>query len=469
MIGSIISAMPTVDAGGGGAASGATSAEAGAAFGEAVRSAGEGKEQHPGAKSSHAAERKSAKAEGKPAGKGETDAKTADAEDAAAAAATPGDILGRLLGTAMFTPKPEATADAEAGKDGKSDDGLNERIVITTVVDMADGKAVGEDAKTRVSLRVLKMETHFEPHLDGATLVDAETAAKAAESAGPASATAKGAEASDAKTVRKGFEEILQTLGRPAGAGEASPDGGEGQGDAAAGEGRSSASASTKGQERSKPSGNEFGMASADQARGENGAKSTAVGQIVSTQVADHIVRAFEGETRGSGDASATTRSDAPGAQILRMTAGGAALKTLSIQLQPQDLGRLDVSMRLIDGRLSVELAASEPATAQALAGDRHTLRKLLEHAGFSLDDAAITIVARDVGQTLTAASASGTASGDTQGQPGRSGAQAGNFGEGAASGGDGNRRDDADRRPSGRPAPEERRAPAAASGNIYL
>lgn len=106
------------------------------------------------------------------------------------------------------------------------------------------------------------------------------------------------------------------------------------------------------------------------------------------------------------------------------MRAGGAALKTLTIQLKPEHLGTLDVSMRLSEGRLTVELAASRADTAVLLAEDRGALRQLLERAGFSVDDAAITVIAKDIQPNATRA-ADGSASsgnGDNSGSGASSG-----------------------------------------------
>ncbi|RZI60956.1 MAG: flagellar hook-length control protein FliK, partial [Zymomonas sp.] len=108
--------------------------------------------------------------------------------------------------------------------------------------------------------------------------------------------------------------------------------------------------------------------------------------------------------------------SDLPNEAYLRMTAGGAALKTLTIQLQPETLGKLDVSMRLVDGQLTLEIAATEAETAKVLAQDREGLRKLLQHAGFSIDEASITIVSRDnSAQPQVRAAAAGESAGAQQ------------------------------------------------------
>ncbi|HEY9058320.1 MAG TPA: flagellar hook-length control protein FliK [Aurantimonas sp.] len=80
----------------------------------------------------------------------------------------------------------------------------------------------------------------------------------------------------------------------------------------------------------------------------------------------------------------------------LHLRAGGAALKTIQIQLQPEHLGKLDVTMRLVDGQLAVHLLASKAETALRLKDDAEGLKTLLSKAGFAVDDAAISIAVRD-------------------------------------------------------------------------
>ena len=139
-------------------------------------------------------------------------------------------------------------------------------------------------------------------------------------------------------------------------------------------------------------------------------------------QVAGRVIDAM-------GSTLASQRpSDLPSEAYLRMTAGGAALKTLTIQLQPETLGKLDVSMRLVDGQLTLEIAATEAETARVLAQDRDGLRKLLQHAGFSVDDASITIVTRDnSAQPLVRAAAASDAGGAQQDAGSNAGSDANN------------------------------------------
>lgn len=140
-------------------------------------------------------------------------------------------------------------------------------------------------------------------------------------------------------------------------------------------------------------------------------------------QVAGRII-----DTLGAVSTSPRSSERTSGDSYLRFTAGGAALKTLTIQLQPENLGVLDVSMRLIDGQLTLELAASEANTAKLLAEDQEGLRKLLQHAGFSMDEASITIVTRDpsADSRIEVASANASARQDGNGGSGANGSHSG-------------------------------------------
>ncbi|HEX2020022.1 MAG TPA: flagellar hook-length control protein FliK, partial [Aurantimonas sp.] len=95
-------------------------------------------------------------------------------------------------------------------------------------------------------------------------------------------------------------------------------------------------------------------------------------------------------------------RSDLSGSEAegnLRLRAGGAALKTIQIQLQPAHFGKLDVTMKLVDGHLAIQLLASEPETVMRLKDDTDGLKSLLSQSGFTVDEAAISIALRDPGQ----------------------------------------------------------------------
>ncbi len=83
-------------------------------------------------------------------------------------------------------------------------------------------------------------------------------------------------------------------------------------------------------------------------------------------QVAGPIMEAL-GDPAKAPAQSAPASSDAHPSHA----GGGGALKTLTIQLHPEHLGTVDVSMRLNEGRLTLELAASRSDTASMLLDDQ--------------------------------------------------------------------------------------------------
>ena len=137
-----------------------------------------------------------------------------------------------------------------------------------------------------------------------------------------------------------------------------------------------------------------------------------------------------------AGDVAAASAPYAATSENVRLRAGGAALKTLQIQLQPENLGTLDITMKLIGGQLAIHLAASEASTALRLKDDAEGLKKLLTKSGFDVDDAAITVSTRDGGAGRVGnASASHNGSGQNAGQAGGNGPGFGSAGQGGANG----------------------------------
>ncbi|RIY01888.1 flagellar hook-length control protein FliK [Aureimonas flava] len=277
--------------------------------------------------------------------------------------------------------------------------------------------------KGSMKLDVLRMETHFEPRQDGMVLVEGAGAASA-DAAGQADVTktASGADAVAAKLADGAKLKSATAAAVMAGEGSASTasqdDGlppmrfdealarlGRAGGDRSGGEtGRDGSAASQSA--LAELAARRSAAKGADAVAG-SGTISAASPYNLAGQVAGPIMEALGDPGQASAPAASTT-SDAH----LRMRAGGGALKTLTIQLHPEHLGTVDVSLRLNEGRLTLELAASRSDTASMLLDDQASLRKLLEHAGFSLDDAAISVVTRDSGQIRTA---DGNAAGSQQ------------------------------------------------------
>ena len=371
----------------------------------------------------------------------DTDGKADDASDNAIA------YLGRLLGGAHGTAAITGAADVvdeEAAGD--------ERVIVvsmeTAAADAVAEEGAAPDARGKVRLEVVHMETHFEPRSDAFVLVeggDSNVVALAtAEEGAPLS-----------------FDQALARLSARK-ASQTASHGDEGKAAAAAAPAEvavareATAPERTKERSRSKASADmssrtaglesdvaeaqsatlvqkkdateasvdkltaRLGQAAPDaaDARKATPALPKDAGSVLplasmTGQVAGRVIDAL-------GSTLASQRpSDLPSEAYLRMTAGGAALKTLTIQLQPETLGQLDVSMRLVDGQLTLEIAATEADTAKVLAQDREGLRKLLQHAGFAMDDASITIVTRDnsaVPQVRAAAAGDAAASQDSAG-----------------------------------------------------
>jgi len=151
----------------------------------------------------------------------------------------------------------------------------------------------------------------------------------------------------------------------------------------------------------------------------------------VGRQVADAVTSSLPGASLATSDPAEAAR--------LQMRAGGAALKTIQIQLQPEQLGKLDVTMRMIDGQLALHIVATEADTVLKIKDDAEGLRKLLGKAGFSVDEAAISIGVRDTAAPRAgSAGLQGQSTPDGQsasGQPGNSTARDGASGFGGNGG----------------------------------
>lgn len=401
-------------------------------------------------------------------------------------------LLGLLTQTTAASAKdktPSKDEDAHVARTLVPDDKAAQ-IDPDAAKELSGGKAVRLD--------VLKMETHFEPHQDGMVLVraDAETEKAAAEAAATKQAKDAGKGTADETAAllagladKKGAQTAAKDVSDTSRAGEAKAAkdakdskaaGSDGEAELPvrfdealarlSGRGRTSGgsggdAAGGRGDRREAATDAAARSADASIAKTKdvavNPALAGAGGLGLATQIADRMLEVL-GEPAARPAPSAGTDSQ----EHLRMRAGGAALKTLTIQLKPEHLGTLDVSMRLSEGRLTVELAASRADTAVLLSEDRGALRQLLERAGFSVDDAAITVVAKDIQPNATRAadSSAGTGGGDGSGGGASSGQT---FREGSESrGGEGGRspgREDA-RAPAGRDE-----APARARSSTYL
>lgn len=449
---------PVVEKDGGagrGGRDGAQTEKAGNAFGEAVRQAGETRTaRNRQASGSGVAETAKAADEAPSGNEGEEADETSEVVGS-------DDLRGLLL--LMAAGKTVAPAGADDATDDRS-----EPAAPAVEIEETDG-ADASPADRRSQVRILRTETHFEPRIEGPLSEDVDASfeagsrgqeavaaasgaspdpaeriaqdlaratalaaaarrdpaasepARVAEAATqmPAAAVADASPQRDAAPMPLRFDEAVARLGQPGargtnGGGSAGQDGHEGERRDA---NRSDAAGTGN---RSQARAEVAASATPDTSSGEDGAAAPLAG--LAAQVASRIADAL-GPAPAARTGGDSPFAPANGEASLRLRAGGAALKTLTIQLQPEHLGTLEVSMRLREGKLAIELVASKPEAAAALTQDRETLRKVLEGAGFSMDDAAVTIAVRDAATAgRVADTAPGSQSGGGEGRSSSSG-----------------------------------------------
>lgn len=116
------------------------------------------------------------------------------------------------------------------------------------------------------------------------------------------------------------------------------------------------------------------------------------------------------GASAGTASApSVAAPAGQPGAAAPAMPAAGGPVKVLHIQLQPAELGKLEVRMRLTDAGLEVHIRASRHETLALLKNDREALGKVLRGAGHPVDTVTVSFADK---------------SGGAQGQPSQDGGQ---------------------------------------------
>jgi flagellar hook-length control protein FliK len=334
--------------------------------------------------------------------------------------------------------------------------------------DLGEGEMLSEK-ETR--LKVLRMETHFEPGQEGMVVVDGASGStprlERFDLAGKAAAAKTGRHPAETETETVALPDTATTPGSQSQS-EGEPQGsvriGFGEAVARLGRGETGSDRSKGDSNRNASSGRMVPVTSAKQDDGRagtiNSTSTTGSGAIVPTmtmQIADTIIEALGQPASEAGRAPGAATAETH----VRMRAGGAALKTLTIQLQPEHLGTLEVSMRLVDDKLTLELSASRDDTAVALMNDREGLRKLLEHAGFSLDDTAIRIAVKD---QVTAKASDGAGANPGQSRPDGQAAGGGSAKEGRSGASNGERERPLPARMADDAAPGARR-----SGSTYL
>ncbi|SJZ82006.1 flagellar hook-length control protein FliK [Consotaella salsifontis] len=421
------------------------------------------------------------------------------------------DELKRLVGLASGLANDDGVAALSTGPTAASDPESLDALSLSLGAKVR--AAIGEDgeAPKQVRVDVVHMETHFEPNEDQQVVLDNASSARnflagnaarsgdetqvdlpavdlpasgksgdapsESEAGAPRPRDARGAWASFAKALSSATdpdhasgmdtaksdvaERTARTVQAPVAA--ASPD--TGGGAASDRKGKDDGDRSSRSQSHFvEPRTSEVTMKSVAPApaSGVSSASPTlqADGGTIVGQVANRIIEAMQPESEVAKPQQ--TASDTG----FRLKAGGAALKTMLVQLQPEHLGKIEVQMRLVNGQLSVELAASKAETAMQLADDREGLRKLLQGAGFSIDDASVKVVTRE--SHLARAGQADTSGGQTAGNGGQN--AAGQGGERSSSdAGQGGQRQSSSQR--GRPSLDETSLPQGRSGgpSVFL
>lgn len=149
-------------------------------------------------------------------------------------------------------------------------------------------------------------------------------------------------------------------------------------------------------------------------------------------------------------------------------------LQVLKIQLQPENLGSVNVRIQLRADVIELHIDTSRAETAELLKRDREVLSTIMRAAGYSADDAQIKVTHTDPTMQMSVQAASGDASGSSMSSGGsqQGSAQSNSFNERSAGSQErdgGNRRQGHDHNGSGRDG-EHRQAPRTGSGSgIYL
>ncbi|WP_321336817.1 flagellar hook-length control protein FliK [Breoghania sp.] len=74
----------------------------------------------------------------------------------------------------------------------------------------------------------------------------------------------------------------------------------------------------------------------------------------------------------------------------------GSAVKILEIRLQPQELGTVRVTMRIVEDRLQVDVRSANPQTVELLQKDKHMLDRLLHASGYKADSVSVQGISDD-------------------------------------------------------------------------
>jgi len=69
---------------------------------------------------------------------------------------------------------------------------------------------------------------------------------------------------------------------------------------------------------------------------------------------------------------------------------------TLTVRLDPESLGRVEVKLELQDGRVTASIAAERPATLDLLQRDARLLERAVQQSGLQLSDAGMQFSLRE-------------------------------------------------------------------------
>jgi flagellar hook-length control protein FliK len=97
-------------------------------------------------------------------------------------------------------------------------------------------------------------------------------------------------------------------------------------------------------------------------------------------------------------DPAELTRAELAQEPGLTAPSSNSPVKTLSIRLDPPELGSLSIRMSLKDDVLQLQVEASRQETAALLQRDQETLQKMLRSAGYGLDGMTVQITSADRG-----------------------------------------------------------------------
>lgn len=100
------------------------------------------------------------------------------------------------------------------------------------------------------------------------------------------------------------------------------------------------------------------------------------------------------GASSAAGDGDSTGGISNVSADPTNVALPGPA-KVLNLQLEPPNLGTVTISLNLSDGGLDVQMAASQPATANLIERDKTALSDQLRDSGYSVASVAVSLDAR--------------------------------------------------------------------------